>query len=131
VGFNYWFGYWGSPVVGPLLFVLAMIFPSAFDGWVTLRAGSVWPAAIGHGADYAVCLLMVNLLRGDPDRLIGPLPVGIVGSLGYAVLELLIFSSARALTPIGCPRPLEPLIHQERIEEREVGRHYDPRFEHN
>ncbi len=67
---------------------------------MTLRSGSVWPAALGHGAINAAGALTVAYISGEPDLLIGPGQVGIIGSLGYAVLALLIFFSPRALAPI-------------------------------
>jgi len=105
MGYEYGFGYWGAPVVGPLLFVVFVVYLSAFLAWVTLRTGSVWPAALGHAAINASVLLMVFFVRGDLDRLIGPLPVGIVGGLGYALLAVLIFYNARALAQ-GAPAPV-------------------------
>jgi hypothetical protein len=39
--------------------------------------------------------------------------VGIVGSLGYAVLALLIFLTPRTLAPIDTPPPPEPKVVQE------------------
>jgi membrane protease YdiL (CAAX protease family) len=108
MGYEYGFGYWGEPVVGPLLFVVFTICLSVFLAWVTLRSGSVWPAALGHGAINASPMLMFPFLTGDPDRLIGPIPIGIVGGLGYALLALLIFFSPRALAPTAGPRPVEP-----------------------
>ncbi|HSF82325.1 MAG TPA: CPBP family intramembrane glutamic endopeptidase [Anaerolineales bacterium] len=96
-GFNYGLDYWGAPLVGPLMFVLTLIFPSAFYAWVTLRSGSVWPAVLVHSADNASNSLMLFFLRGEANLLIGPGVQGIVGSLGYALLALLIFSSPRAL----------------------------------
>ena len=41
---------------------------------------------------------------GKPDYVTGPVPVGIIWSLGYAVLALLIFFSPRALAqPVSAP----------------------------
>jgi membrane protease YdiL (CAAX protease family) len=108
LGYEYGFGYWGAPVVGPLLFVLVLMFESPFYAWVTLRSGSVWPAAIGHAVNNAAALLMVYFLRGGWDQLIGPNTVGIVGSLGYALLALLILFIPGALAPTAGPRPVEP-----------------------
>ncbi|OGK09535.1 MAG: hypothetical protein A2Y63_00145 [Candidatus Riflebacteria bacterium RBG_13_59_9] len=113
MGYEYGFGYWGAPVVGPLLFLVFAIYLSVFLAWVTLRTGSVWPAAIGHGAINASVLLMLYFVRGDVPRLVGPLPVGIVGSLGYAVLALLILLNPRALAPINTPQPVEPKVGHE------------------
>jgi membrane protease YdiL (CAAX protease family) len=113
MGYEYGFGYWGEPVVGPLLFVPFVLYLSAFLAWVTLRSGSVWPAALGHAAINASVLLMFPFLTGDPDRLIGPIPVGIIGSLGYAVLALLIFFSPRALAQ-PMPAPVDMAFSEHR-----------------
>ncbi len=96
-GFNYGLSYCGAPVAGPLLFVLVMIFPSALYAWVTLRSGSVWPAAIAHGAGNASNKLMWFFLSRAANPLIGPGVQGIIGSLGYAALAVLISFSPRAL----------------------------------
>jgi len=108
MGYEYGLEYWGAPVVGPLLFVVVCFFFSAFLAWLTLRSGSVWPAAFGHGVINASALLMVYFISGAPDLLIGPMPVGIIGSLGYALLALVILLSRGALAPIGTERPVEP-----------------------
>jgi membrane protease YdiL (CAAX protease family) len=108
MGYEYGFGYFGAPVAGPLVFVVFVVFLSAFFAWVTLRTGSVWPAAFGHGAINASAMLMFFFLSGATDRLIGPLPVGIIGSLGYAAMALVIFFSPRALAPMAGPEPAEP-----------------------
>jgi len=104
MGYEYGFNYWGAPVVGPLLWLVICFFLSTFLTWVTLRSGSVWPAALGHGVINAVASLMLYFIRGEPESLIGPMPVGIIGSLGYAVLALLIFFHPRALAPTADPR---------------------------
>jgi membrane protease YdiL (CAAX protease family) len=113
MGYEYGLGYWGAPVVGPLLFLAFTIYLSAFLAWVTLRSGSVWPAAVGHAAINASALLMLFYSTGEANRLVGPIPVGIVGSLGYAGLALIIFLNPRALAPISSPRPVDPKVGQE------------------
>jgi membrane protease YdiL (CAAX protease family) len=113
MGYEYGFGYWGAPVVGPLLFVVLALSLSVFLAWVTLRTGSVWPAALGHGAVNAPAALMLLFISGEPDYLIGPMPVGIIGSLGYVVLAVVIFFSSRALAPTVGPRPVGPEAAEE------------------
>jgi membrane protease YdiL (CAAX protease family) len=98
MGFQYGLDYWGAPIIGPLLFVLIILSPSVVFSWVTLRTGSVWPACIAHAEHNAFCSLMIYFLRGEPDVLIGPVPEGIVGCLGYVLLALPIFFLPRALT---------------------------------
>jgi membrane protease YdiL (CAAX protease family) len=108
MGFNYGLGYWGAPVVGPLLFVLLLIFESAFYAWVTLRSGSVWPAALLHRASNASNELvwLFKAVRTNP--LIGPEVQGVIGMLGYAVLAMLIFFSRRALAPAAGTQSVKP-----------------------
>jgi membrane protease YdiL (CAAX protease family) len=96
-GWQYGFGYWGAPVVGALVYVVPVVYLSVFLAWVTLRSGSVWPAALGHATINASLFLMTRFVVGDPHWLIGPLPMGIVGGLGYALLALLILFRPRAL----------------------------------
>jgi membrane protease YdiL (CAAX protease family) len=100
MGFNYRLDYWGAPVVGPLLFVSILMVESAFYSWVTLRSGSVWPAAIAHGVHNTSNKLMWFFLSGEPNPLLGPGTQGIIGALGYAVLSLVIFFNPRALMPM-------------------------------
>ena len=100
MGFHYGSGYWGAPVVGPLLFVLILLSPSVLYSWVTLRTGSVWPACIAHAEHNAFSTLMILFLIGKPDVLIGPAPEGIVGCLGYVLLALPIFLIPRLLAPM-------------------------------
>jgi membrane protease YdiL (CAAX protease family) len=108
LGFNYLFGYWGEPVVGPLLFVWCLLPASTIYGWLTLRSDSVWPAAIAHGVNNACCALMLWFLRGPLDVLIGPTTGGVIGSLGWFVLALPIFLIPGALTPTAGLRTIKP-----------------------
>jgi membrane protease YdiL (CAAX protease family) len=113
MGYEYGFGYWGAPVVGPLLFLVFTIYLSSFLAWVTLRSGSVWPAALGHAAINASALMMFFYTTGDIAPLVGPAPVGIIGGLGYALLAVLIFFSDRALAPMASPVAAETIAVQE------------------
>jgi membrane protease YdiL (CAAX protease family) len=103
-GWQYGFGHWGAPVVGALVYVPFVLYLNVFLSWVTLRSASVWPAALGHATINASLQLMSLFVVGDPHWLIGPLPIGIVGGLGYALLALLIFIRPRALVqPASAP----------------------------
>ena len=62
-----------------------------FLGWVTLKGSSVWPAVIGHAVLNGVASLAVLVTVGSPNPLLGPLPVGILGSAGFALLGLWLF----------------------------------------
>ena len=100
LGLNYLYGYWGEPVAGPLLWVWTLLPASTLYGWLTLRSGSVWPAAIAHGVHNATCGLMLWFLRGPVDVLVGPSVGGIIGSLGWFLVALPIFLIPGALAPI-------------------------------
>jgi membrane protease YdiL (CAAX protease family) len=97
LGAQYLFGYWGEPVVGPLLWVWSLLPVSVIYGWLTLRSGSIWPAAIAHGVNNSFCGLVIWFLRPPMDLLIGPNAGGFIGSLGWFALALPIFLIPGAL----------------------------------
>lgn len=77
-----------------LLFVSAL---SVLLSWGTLRSGSVWPAALGHGTVNASSALPGFLLKGASIPLLGPDPTGLVGGIGFVILALALLFSRRAL----------------------------------
>ncbi len=91
MGYEYGFNYAGHPWLGPLLFIWVTFCFGVFLAWITLRAGSVWPAVIGHAAINGIAALALLALTGNPNPLLGPLPIGIVGSLGFGVVALILF----------------------------------------
>jgi membrane protease YdiL (CAAX protease family) len=93
MGYEYGFSYPGYPWLGPLLFLWITFCFGVFLAWITLRASSIWPAVIGHAAINGIAALAVVSTTGQPNPLLGPLPVGIIGSLGYAVVALALFFS--------------------------------------
>jgi membrane protease YdiL (CAAX protease family) len=105
LGLNYLSGYWGAPVVGALLWVWTLLPVSVLYGWLTLRGGSVWPAAIAHGVNNACCGLMLWFLRGPLDIpvlvLIGPSTGGIIGSLGWFLATSRDATTAKTAAPCG------------------------------
>jgi membrane protease YdiL (CAAX protease family) len=91
MGYEYGFSYPGHPWLGPLLFIWITFCFGVFLAWITLRGGSVWPAVIGHAAINGIASLAVLAVTGTPNPLLGPLPVGIIGSMGYGVVALILF----------------------------------------
>jgi membrane protease YdiL (CAAX protease family) len=86
----------GSAFPFPLVYLVFTCSMSVLLSWVTLRSGSVWPAAIGHGAVNATSALAgYLLLKGTVLPILGPAPTGLIGGLGYLTLALvLLFSRA-------------------------------------
>lgn len=112
MGYNYGFDRFGLPLVAAaLLYLVFVIFLSTFFAWVTLRSGTVWPAALAHGAVNNTADAMLNFMRTAPNTLVGPTPVGMVGMLGFALLALPIYFSRQALGPmasdsLNAPKPI-------------------------
>lgn len=100
MGHNYGLDYPGYPWLGMLLMVLVCIGLGSFLSWATLRAGSVWPAVIGHAAINGISALGTLALKpGAGSVLLGPLPVGIIGMSAWMLATVLIFASRKALQP--------------------------------
>jgi uncharacterized protein len=97
MGYEYGFNYPGHPWVGPLLFLWVTFGLGTFLGWLTLRGKSIWPAVIGHAAINGIAGVPIFVTAGQPNPLLGPLPVGIIGSVGFALVALAIFFSPSAL----------------------------------
>lgn len=90
MGYNYGFDYPGAPWTGLLAMAWFTVVVGVFLSFVTLRSGSVWPAVLGHAVLNAVAGIAVPFLAGDPTPLLGPLPVGVVGSLPFTAVALWI-----------------------------------------
>ncbi len=99
MGYEYGFNYFGFPWIGMLLFLLFTFSAGVFLAWVTLKGRSVWPAVIGHAAINGIAALALVFTVGQPPLLLGPLPVGIIGMLGYLVFALILFFIPMLLTP--------------------------------
>jgi membrane protease YdiL (CAAX protease family) len=99
MGHNYGLDYPGAPFGGPLLFVWITILWGTFLGWAALRGGSVWPAVIGHAVINGFAGASVAFIRGVPNPLLGPLPIGVIAAVPAALLALAIFLHPRALAP--------------------------------
>lgn len=110
MGYNYGFDYPGAPWVGLLAMVWFTLVLGVFIGWVTIRSDSVWPAVIAHGAINGIAAIGTLYLSDVPNTLLGPAPTGIVASLPFTVLALLILLLPGALQK-SAPPPQEPLIN--------------------
>jgi membrane protease YdiL (CAAX protease family) len=99
MGYNYGTDYFGAPFLGPLAMLWFTLTLSALFGWITIKAGSLWPAVIAHGALNGIASLGLLLVKGNPSTLLGPTPVGFIGGFGFAIVAAIIFILPKALKP--------------------------------
>ncbi|MCB9079836.1 MAG: CPBP family intramembrane metalloprotease [Anaerolineaceae bacterium] len=107
MGHNYGLDYPGAPVLGPLAMVWFTLVLGIFLGWLTLKSGSVWPAVIGHAAINGIAGLGTLFVHGEPNPLLGPLPSGLIGGIGFTLVALLIFFSPKGLSKPQLPRKIK------------------------
>jgi membrane protease YdiL (CAAX protease family) len=98
MGYNYGSGYFGAPYLGLLAMVWFCITSGAVFGWLDIKAGSVWPAVSGHSALNGIAALSLLFLAGEPNTLLGPTPVGIIGGAGFTILAAILFLTPNAFT---------------------------------
>jgi membrane protease YdiL (CAAX protease family) len=98
MGQNYGLAYPGAPWLGMLMMVWVTIGLGTFLGWLTIRAGSVWPAVIGHAAINGISTLAAVCVQGNPNPLLGPFPSGLIASGAWVVLTLVILLKPGALS---------------------------------
>ena len=99
MGHNYGLGYPGSPWSGMVVFVVFTVAVSVFLAWATLREGSVWPAALGHGAINAGAGVPLLFLGGSARPLLGPAPTGLLGVVPFAVVAAWLLARSPTLAP--------------------------------
>lgn len=91
MGYEYGLKYPGAPLLGPLLFIWITFCFGTFLAWLVVRGGSVWPAVIGHAAINGIAGAAILVTSGQPNPLLGPLPVGVIGSLGFTLAAVALF----------------------------------------
>jgi membrane protease YdiL (CAAX protease family) len=105
-------GVWHWPLIGMacmaleltagLTILTLLVYPvftcslSVLQSWVTLRSGSMWPAAVAHGTVNPTSGLTGYLLKGPAVPLVGPEVTGLLGGLGFTLLALVLLFSRRA-----------------------------------
>ena len=111
MGHNYGLDYPGVPWLGMLMTLWVMTGIGTFLGWVTVRAGNVWPAIIGHAAVNGISGLAGLCVQGNPNPILGPLPVGLIGSAGWVLLTVVIFVKPGALDAVQVTPPKMEEVH--------------------
>jgi membrane protease YdiL (CAAX protease family) len=105
MGQNYGLEYPGAPWLGMLMMMWVTIGLGTFLGWLTIRSGTIWPAVIGHAAINGISSLAAIFVVGNPSPLLGPYPIGIVGSIAWFIFTLVILLTPGALDA-GFVKPL-------------------------
>jgi len=90
MGYNFGETYPGAPWLGMLAMLWFTFVVGTVLGWSVVRAGSVWPAVIGHGALNGIAALGMLFVVGEPHSLLGPTPVGLIGGIGWTVFALIL-----------------------------------------
>lgn len=79
MGHNYGTGYPGYPVAGILLMVVFCVFIGIIESYLTLRTGSVLPAAICHSAVNGLAAIGLTFVNtSEYNTLLGPTYAGII-----------------------------------------------------
>jgi membrane protease YdiL (CAAX protease family) len=86
------------------IFLFALIYPistissSILLSWVTLRSGSVWPAAIGHTTELGLAAIPMGMMKGPINLLVSPNPQSLIGNLGFIALALILYFQKKAFS---------------------------------
>jgi membrane protease YdiL (CAAX protease family) len=91
MGYEYGFDYPGYPWLGLIIFLWFTFIVGIFLVWLTLKSRSVWPSVIAHAAVNGLAPLALLLVKGQPNSLLGPGSVGLLASLPFAALALIMF----------------------------------------
>ena len=84
MGHNFGLDYPGFPWLGILTMIWFCILTGIFLGWLSLRAKNIWPAIIGHAAVNGIAGLSILFSVGNPNPILGPMPVGLIGSIAIS-----------------------------------------------
>lgn len=86
----------GFTFLTPLVYLVYTCSLSVLLSWATLRSGSAWTAALGHGTANATAGLVGFLLKGPAVPLMGPDASGLIGGLGYTIVALALLFNRKA-----------------------------------
>jgi len=84
-------------IVPELVSLAVLCSLSLLLSWVTLRSGSMWPAAVGHAAHNNSIAYPAYSMKGPANRLLGPVG-GLIGGIGYFSLALVLLFNRKAFT---------------------------------
>ncbi len=95
LGHNYGLDYPGAPWLGILLMILFCMAFGVFEGYLTLKVGSVWPAALAHSAINAFSAAPIYFCFNS-SPLLGPCMTGIISMLPAIAVALILLKKAKA-----------------------------------
>lgn len=90
IGHNYGVGYPGFPITGILSMVVFCTAVGCLLAWLRMRADSVWPCALAHGALNASAGLGVMFCTSGV-TILGPSPAGIVAGIPLIALAAFVW----------------------------------------
>jgi membrane protease YdiL (CAAX protease family) len=115
MGYNYGLGYPGAPWLGLLAMTWFTVVVGTYLAWAALKSQSVWPAVIGHASINGLGAIGALVSKGQPSPLLGPVTVGLIGSLPIALLALWLLWRSHALVEHDIdtePSPAGVLAHR-------------------
>lgn len=126
MGHNYGFGYPGAPWSGIAMMVFFCLGMGALLSFLTFKEGSIWPAAIAHGALNGIASGVLIYLAVPARPLLGPACVGLVGGAFFTLLATLLYLHPKGFTPGQAKSPWQsapiadvPLAEESRANEDE------------
>lgn len=90
MGHNYGLAYSGYPWLGLLATLWFTLSVGILFGWLSLQAGSVWPAVIAHGALNGIANIGSLFVKGSFSTLLGPSPAGVISGLFFTMAAIWI-----------------------------------------
>jgi membrane protease YdiL (CAAX protease family) len=99
MGYTYGYfdiNYYGAPLSGMIMIILACTYMGVVFGWLAYRGGSIWPAMIGYSMITGIAEVALLVSKGVPPLLLGPTVNGILGGAGFVVATILILTIDKA-----------------------------------
>lgn len=91
MGHNYGLGYPTAPWGGIIAMIIFCLFVGSFFSYLALETKSFWPPALAHASLNGCAGLSVWFTLGPASPFIGPLPVGIIGGIGFIIVGTICF----------------------------------------
>ena len=102
LGHNYGTDYAGAPWLGIAMMCLFCIALGTLFTWWSERAGSVWPAVIGHGAVNGFAAAPMYFIAENNHTLLGPTGAGLIGgsAIIIAAIVVIIMQDSQSRKPV-------------------------------